>query len=222
MSMNVLVVAPHPDDDVLGCGGVMARHVAEGNKAHVLVMSRGMPEIFPPEKVERTRTELREAHRILGVSGATLLDFPAPKLDCIPGHELADAIAREIETVQPTIMYLPHRGDLHTDHQAVHLAGLVAARPINSCTVKRILCYETMSETNWAPPHGDAAFMPTVFTDITDYLETKIKALSCLGSQIKPPPHSRSLEMIEALARLRGGTVGLNAAEAFMLVREID
>ncbi|MDO8586159.1 MAG: PIG-L deacetylase family protein [Armatimonadota bacterium] len=221
MNIKTLVVAPHPDDEVLGCGGVMARHAARGDEVHVVVMSRGAPEIFPPEQVERTRTELREAHGILGVTGATFLDFPAPKLDAVPGHELADGIAKVIRAVQPTIVYLPHRGDLHADHQVVYLAGLVAARPIDGCSVKKILCYETLSETEWASPHGDAAFIPTVFADITDHLKTKIEALSCIRSQIKEPPHSRSLEVIEALARFRGGTVGLTAAEAFALVREI-
>jgi LmbE family N-acetylglucosaminyl deacetylase len=220
--MKALVVAPHPDDEVLGCGGVIARHAAQGDEVHVLVMTRGVPEIFSSEQVERTRAELRHAHQILGVSGITLLDFPAPRLDTIPGHELADAIAGVIKTVQPELMYLPHRGDLHVDHQVVYAAGLVAARPVNGCSVKRLLCYETMSETEWAAPHGDAAFTPTVFVDITDFLEAKVQALLCMTSQLKAPPHSRSVNVIEALARYRGGTVGLAAAEAFMLVREVD
>lgn len=220
--MKVLVVAPHPDDEVLGCGGVIARHTAEGNEVHVLVVSRGVPEIFPPKKIERTRTELREAHKILGVSGVTFLDFPAPRLDLVPGYELADGIARVIGTLQPIQLYLPHHGDLHADHRAVYLAGLVAARPIKDCSVKKVFCYETMSETEWSPPCGDTSFIPTVFTDITDYLEVKIRALSCLRSQMKSLPHSRSLGMIEALARLRGCTVGLSAAEAFSVVREIN
>ena len=119
------------------------------------------------------------------------------------------------------VLYLPHRGDLHTDHQAVYQAGLVAARPINGCSVKKILSYETLSETEWSPPHGDAVFIPTVFVDISEYLETKIAALSCITSQLRDPPHPRSLDMIVALARFRGGTAGLMAAEAFSLVRGI-
>lgn len=219
--MKVLVIAPHPDDEVLGCGGVIARHADEGDEVHVLVVSRGIPEIFPPREIEHTRDELREAHRVLGVSGALFLDFPAPRLDTIPTHELADAISRVIEAIKPVVVHLPHGGDIHADHRAVYLAGLVAARPINGCSVKSVLCYETLSETEWATPRGDAAFTPTVFVDITYYLEAKVRALSCMGSQMKPPPHPRSLDVVEALARFRGGTAGLPAAEAFMLVREI-
>ena len=219
--MNVLIIAPHPDDEVLGCGGVMARHADQGDEVHVLVVTRGAPEIFPPEQIEDTRQELRAAHAVLGVSTVQFLDFPAPKLDTIPGHKLADAIAGVIRSLQPSIIYLPHRGDIHTDHQAVYQATLVAARPINGCSVRQLLCYETLSKTEWAAPFGDDAFIPTVFVDITDYLAQKLKAMDCYHSQLKQPPHSRSLKSIEALARLRGATVSLSAAEAFMLVRQI-
>ena len=219
--MTVLVVAPHPDDDVLGCGGVMARHVARGDNVHVLVVTRGAPELVPMGEVERNRKQLREAHRVLGVTEARFLDFPAARLDTVPGHELADTIGICIREIQPSVVYLPHGGDIHADHQAVHLATLVAARPINGCSVKKLLTYETLSETEWGSPRPESAFIPTVFVDIADYLETKSKAMNCLKMQLKKFPHPRSLEGIEALARLRGATVGVSAAEAFSLAREV-
>jgi LmbE family N-acetylglucosaminyl deacetylase len=220
--MNVLIIAPHSDDEVLGCGGVMARHAAGGDDVHVLVVTRGTPEMYPPEQEEQTRQELHAAHAILGVSSVHFLDFPAPKLDTIPGHQLADAIGRIIRSVYPSIIYLPHRGDIHSDHRAVYQATLVAARPINDCPVRKLLCYETLSETEWAAPFGDDAFIPTVFVDITDYLDQKLKAMACYHSELKQPPHPRSLQAIEVLAKMRGATVSLPAVEAFMLVREID
>lgn len=220
--MNVLIVAPHSDDEVLGCGGVMARHAAGGDDVHVLVVTRGTPEMYPPEQEEQTRQELHAAHAILGVSSVHFLDFPAPKLDTIPGHQLADAIGRIIRSLYPSIIYLPHRGDIHSDHRAVYQATLVAARPINDCPVRKLLCYETLSETEWAAPFGDDAFIPTVFVDITDYLDQKLKAMTCYHSELKQPPHPRSLQAIEVLAKMRGATVSLPAVEAFMLVREID
>ncbi len=218
---TILVVAPHPDDEILGCGGVMARHAAAGDSVQVLIVTRGVPELFPPAIIEQTRRELREAHALLQVAGVTFLDYPAPKLDTIPGHQLADSIGQVIRTVQPSVLYLPHRGDIHLDHQAVYQAGLVAARPRPGGGVTRILTYETLSETEWASPQADAAFVPTVFCDITAYLEVKLAAMACLVSQVHEPPNSRSLRTIEALARYRGATVGLHAAEAFMLVREV-
>ena len=221
MKNHILVVAAHPDDEVLGCGGVMARHTAQGDEVHVLVVSRGIPEIFPPKEIEETRKELCLAHQILGVTHVYFLDFPAPKLDVIPGHQLADAIGQVLQSFQPRVIYLPHRGDLHADHRAVYYATLVAARPVNDCPVRRLLCYETLSETEWGPPSGDSAFVPTIFVDITHYLERKLEAMARYRSQLKKPPDSRSLQSIEALARLRGSTVSVQAAEAFMLVREI-
>lgn len=220
--MVVLVIAAHPDDEVLGCGGVMARHAHLSDQVHVLVVTRGIPEIFPPEQIEETRRELEAAHRVLGVSGVHFLDFPAPRLDMIPGHEVADSISQVIRSLQPGVVYMPHRGDIHRDHRVVYHATLVAARPINDCPVRRLLCYETLSETNWAPPIGDETFIPTVFADITSYLNLKLEAMSCYRSQLKSPPHSRSLQALESLARLRGATVSLPAAEAFMLVREVE
>jgi LmbE family N-acetylglucosaminyl deacetylase len=219
--MNVLIIAPHPDDEVLGCGGVMARHAAQGDDVHVLVVTRGTPEMYPPEQEEQTRQELRAAHDILSVSSVHFLDFLAPKLDTIPGYQLADAIGGVIRSLYPSIIYLPHRGDIHSDHRAVYQATLVAARPINDCPVRKLLCYETLSETEWAAPFGDDSFIPTVFVDITDYLNQKLKAMACYHTELKQPPHPRSLQAIEALAKLRGATVSLPAVEAFMLVREI-
>jgi LmbE family N-acetylglucosaminyl deacetylase len=219
--MKILVIATHPDDEVLGCGGVIARHVAANDDVHVLVVTRGISEIFPVHQVEETRRELQLAHSILGVKHVTFLDFPAPKLDTVPEYVLADAIGDSIMKIQPKIIYLPHQGDLHVDHRAVNRATLVAARPINRLAVWRLLCYETLSETEWAPPFGNDAFIPTVFVDISAFLEKKLQAMACYRSQLKEPPHPRSLHSIELLARLRGSTVGLPAAEAFMLVREI-
>lgn len=219
--MNVLVVATHADDEVLGCGGVMARHVDQGDTVHVAVVTRGDPAIFPPDYVETIFSELHAAHQILGGSGVHLLNFPSPRLDTIPGYELADALRKLIFDLQAHLVYAPFQGDLHGDHQAVYQAALVATRPINGCPVRRVLCYETLSETDWASPFGNHTFTPNVFIDITSYLGRKLEAMQCYQTQLKPAPHSRSLQSLEALARLRGGTVSLEATEAFMLVREI-
>jgi LmbE family N-acetylglucosaminyl deacetylase len=219
--MKILVIAAHPDDEVLGCGGVIARHAAQGDEVHVLVATRGIPEIFAPEFIEEIRRELKAAHQILKVNETHFLDFPAPKLDVVPGHELADGIRKVIYNLRPETIYLPHGGDIHLDHRAVYMATLVAARPSNDCPVKQLLCYETLSETEWAPSAVQSAFIPTVFVDITDFLDIKLQAMTCYRTQLKEPPHSRSLETIKALATLRGATAGFFAAEAFALERQI-
>jgi len=129
-SQHVLVIAPHPDDEVLGCGGVIARHSARGDRVHVVVVSRGVPDIFPSQEIEETRSELAAAHRLLGVEEVHFLDFPAPRLDTIPGHALADRLTRFVQEICPRTVYTPHWGDLHSDHKAVHWATMVAARPL--------------------------------------------------------------------------------------------
>lgn len=219
--MNVLVIAPHADDEILGCGGVIARHIALGDHVEVVVMCRAQPDVAPPELVAHIKEEAYQAHAVLGIHQSHFWEFPAARLDTISRRELVEALSKLISQLQPELVYLPHHGDLHADHQAVYLAGLVAARPINHCPVRRLLSYETLSETEWASPTAENAFVPTVFVDISDYLPVKLKAMACYATQLKDPPYPRSLLSIEALAHYRGGTCGLLAAEAFMLVREI-
>jgi N-acetylglucosamine malate deacetylase 1 len=219
---RVLVIATHPDDEVLGCGGVIARHAAAGDEVQVLVMTRGVEELFPAEQIARTREELAVAHKILGVKIATFLDFPAPKLDTIPGHQLADALLGQLQKIRPDVLYIPHQGDLHSDHKATYWAALVAARPTGGASPSRILCYETLSETEWGAPTSTDAFVPTVFVDIAGYIAIKLRAMSCYETQLQAPPHPRSLKAIEALAVYRGSTVSVAAAEAFELVREVS
>ena len=220
--MNVLVIAPHPDDEVLGCGGTMCRHVASGDRVTVLVATRGAPELYTDEAVAKTRAEARAAHGVLGVSETRFLEFPAPALDTVPRYQIASALADIIRELDVQVLYLPHHGDIHSDHGHLYHAALVAARPLAECPVRRILSYETISETEWAPPRPDTAFIPTVFIDISEYLDTKLQAMSCFETQVHPPPSARSLRTIEALAHFRGATIARDAAESFMLLREID
>lgn len=218
---RVMVIAPHPDDEVLGCGGAIARHTARGDHVRVVVVTRGIPELFAPADIEATRAELSAAHRLLGVEDTVFLDFPAPRLDTLPSHEISDALRKRIYETSPDLIYLPHRGDIHVDHKIVYWATLVAARPTPGRRSPTLWCYETLSETEWGAPTGDEAFVPNVYVDIGAHLQQKLDAMAMYASQLKPAPQSRSLRSIEALARVRGGTVNLDAAEAFMLVRQV-
>ena len=220
--MNVLVIAPHADDEVLGCGGTIARHSAAGDRVVVAVVTRGAPPLFSDETVAQIRKETHEAHRVLAVSETVFLDFPAPQLDRVPMHEIADAIRGVVDRTQPDVVYLPHEGDIHLDHKIAYWATLVACRPVKSGTPARLLAYETLSETEWGAPGNRDAFTPNVYIDIASYIDVKTRAMGCFAGQLRPLPHPRSLETIGALARLRGSAAHLHAAEAFMLVREIS
>jgi LmbE family N-acetylglucosaminyl deacetylase len=148
-------------------------------------------------------------------------DFPAPKLDTSPAYQISNKLCDLYNKLCIDTLYLPHRGDIHNDHTVIFKAGLVAARPINNCTVRTILTYETLSETEWAAPFGSDVFIPTVYDKIDHFLAKKLEAMSCYNSQLKKFPHSRSLQSIESLAKYRGSTVGSKYAEAFALIRSI-
>lgn len=221
---NILIVAPHNDDEVLGCGGIMAKYIDMGLNVYVAIITNGhlgAPELFSKEGTERVRSEAKQAHAFLGVKETIFLDFPAVNLDALPAYKLSLALSKIIKDKVIDTMYIPHRGDIHKDHRITYEAALVAARPINNCTVKRIYAYETLSETEWAAPFGDDVFIPTVFEDITKFIDKKLEAFSFFKTQIKKFPHSRSPEIIRVLSNYRGATVGFENAEAFMLIREI-
>lgn len=223
--MNVLIIAPHCDDEVLGCGGTMAKLAANGHKVFVAIVTNGhlgAPELFSKEGTQKVRAEALEAHKLLGVAETFFMDFPAPRLDTVPAYQLSIKISELVKANEIDVMYIPHRGDIHKDHRIAYEAALVAGRPINNSTVKKILAYETLSETEWAAPFGDDAFIPTVFENIEPYINAKLDAFKCFATQIKQFPHSRSLHTIEALSNVRGATVGVRHAEAFMLIREIN
>ena len=204
-----------------GAGGLSHATMLAGTASRSSLSSRGVPDIFPPKEVEETRSELAAAHRLLGVEEVHFLDFPAPRLDSVPGHVLADRLTGLVREIQPRTVYAPHWGDLHSDHKAVYWATMVATRPNSVPRVERLLCYETLSETELGGPPADNAFSPTVLVDIGEFLSTKLQAMACYRTQLREFPQSRSLRSIEALARLRGSAVGLDAAEAFVLVREV-
>lgn len=222
--MTILIIAPHADDEILGCGGIINRYCSEGHSVIVLIATNasvGAPELYKPEKVENVRNEALSAHKLLGVNETVFLDLPAPKLDVYPVYKMANHISEVLNKFKPEILFIPHRGDIHKDHQQIFDASLVAARPVNDCPVKKILAYETLSETEWAVPDGDKFFIPNVYISIDGYLENKVKAFEEFRSQKKSFPHPRSVETIKSLAKYRGSTVGMNAAEAFRLIRDI-
>lgn len=219
---KVLVIAPHPDDEVLGCGGTMARMADEGMDVQVAVVTSGRPPQFSEESVLQVQAEMRRAHAHLGVSQVHMLGLPAAALDTMAAADLNAAIGQVVREVRPDTLFLPFLGDIHADHQLAFLAAMVAARPRDRRVPSRILCYETLSETNWYAAPMTPAFVPNVHIDIAGTLARKLEAFGMFESQVKAFPDERSLMTIEALARLRGSCVFAEAAEAFMLVRAIE
>jgi LmbE family N-acetylglucosaminyl deacetylase len=222
MNRIVLIIAAHADDEVLGCGGTIARHTAEGDTVHVVFMADG---VGSRDQIEATaltkRNEARDAAlRILGVSHWYALDFPDNRLDSTPLLDVVKALEPIIQHVAPEIIYTHHYGDLNVDHRITHQAVMTACRPQPGSTVREILTFEIMSSTEWASP-GLAPFIPNTYIDISNFLHTKIQALTAYELEMRPAPHSRSIAHLEILAQHHGYCVGVKAAEAFMVMRSL-
>ncbi|CAM2938076.1 PIG-L deacetylase family protein [Salinicoccus roseus] len=215
--MNILVFAPHNDDEVLGAGGTIAKYAGKGHDVYICEVTSG-PE---PDKVEALKAEARAAHAVLGVKDVRFLELPMIALRHTPTAEINAKFHEIVIEVQPEIVFLPHKGDMNFDHAETTYAAMVALRPFNVPNLREILVYETLSETEWNTPTMDNAFMPNVYVDISGTIERKLKAMECYGSQLKDYPHPRSLEAIRALSMVRGTTICAEHAESFMLIRSI-
>ena len=219
--MKVLVFAPHPDDEIIGAGGTIAKRVADNHEVYVCIVTKGFLPLFTEQEVEICREECRKADSLLGVKDTIFLDFPAVMLETIPRHELNGKISDIVQRIKPDEVYLPHRGDMQLDHKMTADAVMVAVRPKYKHKVKRIYAYETLSETGWDIPNVANEFVPNVYEDISNTINKKLEAMSIFQSQLSEFPAARSLDAIEALAKYRGASVNCNAAEAFSLIREI-
>lgn len=218
---HAMVIAPHPDDEILGCGGTMSRLAAAGCEITVVLMTRGTPPRFDVRDIETVQAEAKAAHARIGVTRLYWLDFPAAELDRIPHADINRELGTLVRAARPDALFIPFLGDVHMDHQLVFLSSLVAARPRDGAAPSLILAYETLSETNWNAPYLTPSFVPNMFVDISGHLAAKLEAFSCYRSQVQPFPSERSVEALEALAKLRGATVARPAAEAFVLVRSV-
>ena len=224
--MNVLVFAPHPDDEVLGCGGTIKKHVNSGDKVYVCVVTSGKPPVFDNSIALKNGwphtlyLEAMGAKKILGIEEYYFLELPCVLLEREPRNEVNKKVTDIINKIKPEIIYMPHFGDMQKDHLITTEAVMVAVRPKNRHVVKSVYSYETLSETEWNIPHSSNIFVPNTFIDIADTLKDKIAAILCYKSQVGEFPNPRSVEAIEALAKYRGSTMGAKAAEAFMLIRE--
>ena len=219
--MKILVIAPHPDDEILGAGGMMIENVKKHNEVYVCIVTRGYPPMFKEERVVRDAQDALDCHASIGVKKTFFLDLPASKLETVDRGTMNQKILDVIQEIHPDEVFIPHAGDMQKDHQIVSEACMVCVRPKYFPQVKRVYAYETMSETGWNIPNTQNEFIPNVYVDITDSLEDKKKALSYYSLQISQFPDARSLEAIDALAKFRGATMNMRAAEAFMLIREL-
>ena len=235
--MNILIIAAHPDDEVLGMGGTIAKHTSQHDNVSIIYMATGISarrelseseyEIKNiPKKIQedwqqeigKLRQDANKSARLLKVKNVKFFDFPDNEMDGIHLLKVVKVIEKEIKTAKPDRIYTNHYGDLNVDHKVVYNATLVACRPTNF-PVKEILSFEVLSSTEWSYPYN---FNPNHFINIEKYLGKKIKAMELFVNEIRKFPHPRSSENIKHVARRWGSVSGFNAAEAFELIRRLD
>ena len=223
MSHNVLVVAAHPDDEALGCGGTMAKHAENGDTVHALFLTHGvgarLNEAKSQHHIRISASKVALAH--LGTANSTYYDLPDNQLDTVPMLTIVRMIEDIAQIVKPEIVYTHHNSDLNIDHRICNQAVITAFRPIPGQHVSAIYAFEVCSSTNWAFGSAINSFQPNRYINITKQWAAKQLALEAYALEMRDFPHGRSLEAVEALARWRGTTVGVSAAEAFTVIREV-
>ena len=227
MSNRTLIIAAHPDDEVLGCGGAILKLTAAGAEVHIAFLADGIGARNPDPawrqaELAQRRAAAEAAARILGAASLSFDDLPDNQLDSIPLLDITQKVEALIDQYRPTSLFTHHAGDLNSDHRRTHQAVITACRPQRGHPVRTLLCFELPSSTEWQPPGSGLAFTPHWFVDISTTLDGKLAALDAYADELRDWPHPRSRQGIEHLARWRGASVGCDAAEAFMLARHLQ
>lgn len=219
---NILVISVHPDDETLGCGGTMLKHRAAGDALYWLVVTAPHAPDYAEQTLALAAAQVAEVAARYNVTRYWRLGLPTTRLDTVPQNELIAGIRNAVELVHPDTVYLVNASDVHTDHHAVFTAALSVLKPFHMAKwgVRRILSYETLSSTDAAPPQYVPPFVPNVFVDITPYLEQKLEIMRAYETEQQADLLPRGSSAIRALARYRGSAIGVEYAEAFMLIRE--
>ena len=224
---RVLVVAAHPDDEVLGCGATIARLALEGAEVYIAILGEGITSRYEKEEkadrklLEQLHAASRQVAALLGAKDLFMRDLPDNKFDTVPLLDVVKIIEDIVKQVRPRVVYTHHGGDLNIDHSITARAVLTATRPVPGCPVRELLAFEVPSSTEWAFQQYEPAFRAGVFMDVQATIEIKIKAMELYEGETRPFPHPRSAEALRAIARRWGSVVGVECAEAFSLVRSI-
>lgn len=225
---TVLVIAAHPDDEVLGCGATIARHAGAGDQVHIVILAEGATSRDATRDAQGRAGELSElagaaqrAREILGAKSLVLHGFPDNRMDSLDLLDIVKVVEKEIQRVQPEVVYTHHAGDVNVDHRCIHQAVVTACRPQPGHCVRTLLFFEIASSSEWQVPGAAPPFLPDWFVAVPDTLALKLQALQAYASELRPWPHPRSLEACEHLARWRGCSVGVEAAEAFVVGRHL-
>ena len=224
----VLVVAAHPDDEVLGVGGTVARHVDQGERVHSLILAEGSTSrgshrnvAEHSDSIDALRAAAGAAAQCLGSEPPEFAGLPDNRMDQFDLLDVIKVVEEAVRRISPSIVYTHHGGDLNLDHRIAHQAVLTACRPLPGSPVRAVYCFETLSSSEWGTPEIGAPFVPNHFIDITEQMARKQRALTCYRQEMRAFPHARSMESVAHLAGFRGASVGVDAAEAFSVARQV-
>jgi len=218
---KILIIAPHMDDEVLGCGGTICKHLASGDRVSVIFIAhRIYAHKYDDLKSKEQRSHALAAKKVLGYSEVSFLDLPDERLDGSV-QEIIIPLEEKVADLSPDIVYFPFRGDNNQDHRAVFDAARVVFRPVAAKEVKSIYMYEVPSSTEQSPPLAENAFLPNHYVNIKPFIKKKLKALGCYETEKRGFPHPRSEEAVRLSAQKRGSEIGFDAAEAFMVLKDI-
>lgn len=226
MSQSILILAAHPDDEVLGCGGTIAKLADQGAIVHVAFLADGVfsrvgDAVAQQKEVHVRRAAAKKACDILRVKSVSFGEFSDNRMDTVALLDITKVLEELIAEHKPEVVFTHHAGDVNIDHRCIHEAVVTACRPQRGHPVKTLLCFEVPSSTEWQLPGSAPVFAPNWFVDISDTIERKLAALDAYATELRDWPHPRSLQGVDHLARWRGATVGVDAAEAFMLGRQL-
>jgi LmbE family N-acetylglucosaminyl deacetylase len=221
--MRVLVISAHADDETLGCGGTLLRHRSAGDELYWLIATQAHEPQWTADLIHRKTAEVQSVAQAYGIVRYFPLGFPAARLDTVPVADVMARVGAVIAEVRPEVVYVVHGGDVHSDHRVLFGATASVLRPIHMrrLGIRRVLCYEILSSTEAAPSHAGTGFQPHVFVDITDHFDRKTAVMALYATEAQADPLPRGPSGMRALARYRGASVGVEYAEAFMLIREL-
>ena len=228
MNKIIVVIAAHPDDEVIGCGGTIAKHIEDKDEVHVLIMSKGVLSRHmvnsDTNSINEVETNIENAHKanhILGCNSVKIENFPDNRMDSVDRLDIVKCIEEFLEDKKPEIIYTHNCNDLKIDHRRIHEVVVTACRPQPGQINKTLLFFEVSSSTEWQSPNNGPGFIPNWHVDITSTLEKKKQALEIYDSEMRDWPHARSIKSIEHLAHYRGASIGVEAAESFILGKNI-